>query len=351
MNQSQFEQEMFAQESMFGEAEQPEYEFEYEYESSQKNWYYFDAWWRGNDGSVKLLKKHGPWSETEDSAARLYDTMCVDFSNSTRGRTDGKLLTRCYQWFPVTSRWVACKNVVGFKRGMCGSDQSELNEAELTEMEWESPRRPVRRRMMTAPSRGRTITITDPIVICGGKPFSVLDEFVLNSSALRPTHLTKINAIAAEIVARWLKSTPVPSVCLEGHTDTTGKHDYNYRLGLQRAQAVKDALCKALAARARMAGRPDIPAKMTFAVNSLGEDEPLVPARSGAKNRRVHVYLLKEKVPGQTCGTTKPSGDPGLDPCLQQCEREFARCREGASLIDCLRRKKRCERECRGIPV
>jgi hypothetical protein len=123
----EFEEEFGEFEGSFGEMEAP---------ATQKNWYYFDAWRRAADGSVSRMANYGPRQETESEASRLFDVFCLNSQNSGQG--SGKVLTRCYQWFPASSRWVACKNVVGFKRGMCSSDESELGEFEAFEQELET---------------------------------------------------------------------------------------------------------------------------------------------------------------------------------------------------------------------
>jgi hypothetical protein len=101
----------------------------------QQNWYYFDAWWRSSNGATQLLRQLNPWQTPSNEASRLFDTFCLTQQNNTRNRSDGKLIVRCYQWFPASSRWVACKNVVGFARGMCTSDESELGDASSMELE------------------------------------------------------------------------------------------------------------------------------------------------------------------------------------------------------------------------
>ncbi len=195
-----------------------------------------------------------------------------------------------------------------------------------------------------------------PVIITGGKPFAILDQFSFDSSALRKDsskdHYAQIDAIARKIVSRWLSSKPVHSVCIDGHTDDVGGREYNYNLGKRRARTVKNALCYALWKQSIAAGRKDIPAKMTFVVNSYGEDDPLTHKRTPvarAKNRRVEVFLLSEKVPGESCIMRKAPKDKGLASCMYECEREFQSCLQTSSLLDCLRKKKRCQRECRGI--
>jgi hypothetical protein len=46
-----------------------------------------------------------------------------------------------------------------------------------------------------------------------------------------------------------------------------------------------------------------------------------------------------------------PPGDPGLDGCLQECERQFQECLRHHSRLDCLRRRGQCKRDCRGRPT
>jgi len=146
------------------------------------------------------------------------------------------------------------------------------------------------------------------LTICGGKPFTVIDEFHFDKDTLRrdavQDHFKQIEAVAVEIVRRWTMALGVPSVCIEGHTDFIGSETYNLGLGERRARRVKDELCKALTHHALAAGAPWILSKMTFVVNTLGEIPPDPPGGADAQrkhNRRVKVYLLKEPVPGERC--------------------------------------------------
>ena len=153
-----------------------------------------------------------------------------------------------------------------------------------------------------APGR-KSPTITLPtIVICGGPPFSSLDNFIFGKSTLRNDgirkHQDQINAIALEIRNRAARGRPVPTVCIVGRTDVVGAQNFNYTLGLQRARSVKEALCKALGAYA---------SRMTFVVNSLGEMDPTPGGTSPAaraRNRRVDVHLLSQRTEGERCGAT-----------------------------------------------
>src|SRR5437016_3314712 len=55
------------------------------------------------------------------------------------------------------------------------------------------------------------------IVVCGGKPFAVLDKFRFNKSTLRKDsirdHPAQVDAVARQIVHRKATGKPVPSVC------------------------------------------------------------------------------------------------------------------------------------------
>jgi peptidoglycan-associated lipoprotein len=71
---------------------------------------------------------------------------------------------------------------------------------------------------------------------------------------------------------------------IEGHTDSTGPKDYNYRLGLQRAEAVKRYLYE----------QHQVPLHR-ISVISYGPDKPIAPnnTRDGrAQNRRVVIKVL-----------------------------------------------------------
>jgi outer membrane protein OmpA-like peptidoglycan-associated protein len=144
-----------------------------------------------------------------------------------------------------------------------------------------------------------TITLP-PIVICGGEPFSSLDNFSFGKSTLRKdatrNHPAQIDAIAREIKKRAARGRPVPSLCIVGRTDVVGAQNFNYKLGLDRARSVKAALCEALGSYAD---------NMTFAVSSLGEMDQTPTGNSPAsrgRNRRVDVHLLSEQTDGERCG-------------------------------------------------
>src|SRR5262249_27107604 len=78
-------------ESTFGETEQEagfgEWEGafgELEAPSAQKNWYYFDAYWRLPNGSFTAIgePKTMQFLDTETNASRLFDTYCLNHQNN-----------------------------------------------------------------------------------------------------------------------------------------------------------------------------------------------------------------------------------------------------------------------------
>lgn len=92
--------------------------------------------------------------------------------------------------------------------------------------------------------------------------------------------------------ANLIKSSPDLTVRLEGHTDQVGTEEYNYRLGLRRAEAVK---------RIMVQNGVD-PARVT--VSSKGKSQPIADnntARGRAKNRRVEIHASQPgtKLPAQ----------------------------------------------------
>ena len=81
----------------------------------------------------------------------------------------------------------------------------------------------------------------------------------------------------------WLKANPSIKVLIEGHTDETGKNDYNLALGERRANAVKDYLeCRGIS--------PD-----RLSTISYGEDHPEIKGSSKlaySQNRRALIVVV-----------------------------------------------------------
>jgi peptidoglycan-associated lipoprotein len=87
-----------------------------------------------------------------------------------------------------------------------------------------------------------------------------------------------------EIVSKWKANPNGGYIEIEGHTDNVGPKDVNYKLGLERAEAVKRYLYE----------NQQIPLhKMN--VISYGEEKPVAPNKTKAgraQNRRVVIKLL-----------------------------------------------------------
>ena len=108
-------------------------------------------------------------------------------------------------------------------------------------------------------------------------PVSVTVYFVFGKDELTPESLAQFNRIKSELASR-----PAPEVVVIGHTDRVGAVEYNDKLSLQRAEAVRSALISAGvdAAQIDIAGR--------------GEREPTVPTADEVaepRNRRVEIMV------------------------------------------------------------
>lgn len=95
---------------------------------------------------------------------------------------------------------------------------------------------------------------------------------------------TDMQSEIAQIVQQWKANPNGGYIEIEGHTDNVGTKQFNYKLGLDRAEAVKKYLYE----------NEQIPLhKMN--VISYGEEKPIAPnkTRAGrAQNRRVVIKLL-----------------------------------------------------------
>jgi outer membrane protein OmpA-like peptidoglycan-associated protein len=111
-------------------------------------------------------------------------------------------------------------------------------------------------------------------------PYEAL--FVIGSAEISPAGRAVIDLVIADA-----KRTPTARIVLTGHTDRVGPENYNLRLSLRRAEAVRDAL---------IAG--GVPAEL-IAVEGRGESENAIPTADGQPeqaNRRV-VIIFPDFVP------------------------------------------------------
>lgn len=105
-------------------------------------------------------------------------------------------------------------------------------------------------------------------------------KFKLGRSQLSPEAGTQLDQLVAQ-----LKTDNQPVVLeIQGHTDSSGSSEYNQRLGLERAEAVRQHLARAGVPLHRMA------------TISYGETAPMADNRSAegrSLNRRVQVVVMR----------------------------------------------------------
>ncbi len=160
---------------------------------------------------------------------------------------------------------------------------SEVAAAEL--MEVAAPASPpiAQATQITSPGRQPRTEVPCP------SPATVLDRFTHDRSNLAPAHQAIVEQLADEIAASQTSGEPVHTVCVEGHTDSTGTDAYNRDLGLRRAGNVQSALQAALDRRA-----PGLAGRLGWTPSSSGEARPVASnstADGRARNRRVEVSL------------------------------------------------------------
>ena len=121
---------------------------------------------------------------------------------------------------------------------------------------------------------------------CGKKSggCTTLLRFVFNSAHLTAMHQKQIRDLAIRILKQHSNA-----VIITGHTDKSGKENYNQILGFRRAGTVMRALKKQLALL-----KPNSHKDLFFKIRSGGEKQP-ISNTDAAINRRVHICLRKLK--------------------------------------------------------
>ncbi|OQA04687.1 MAG: Outer membrane protein P6 precursor [Bacteroidetes bacterium ADurb.Bin397] len=84
------------------------------------------------------------------------------------------------------------------------------------------------------------------------------------------------------VVARALKANPELKIMITGNTDVTASEQYNDKLGLKRADAVKNHLVKVYGIDAAR-----------LSTESKGEKDPLANTANKPMNRRVDFSVVK----------------------------------------------------------
>jgi outer membrane protein OmpA-like peptidoglycan-associated protein len=109
------------------------------------------------------------------------------------------------------------------------------------------------------------------------RPARFLLYFHGDTTELRPESRELLREALVEAERR-----PAGEIAVVGHTDREAPVEYNARLALRRAQAVRDQLVA-------LGARPE-----AIEVRSLGEKDPLVPTADGVReprNRRVEISV------------------------------------------------------------
>jgi OOP family OmpA-OmpF porin len=145
--------------------------------------------------------------------------------------------------------------------------------------------------------------VPDHLDLCPNTPLGVqVDErgcwvvayanfFDFGQAAVKSQYLPHL-ANAAEVI----KNHPGLKVEIQGHTDAVGSDEYNLKLGLKRAEAVREAL----AANGVAADR--------LSVSSRGERQPIADnqkAKGRSLNRRVEIHV-REPGAGSNVGAYSP---------------------------------------------
>jgi outer membrane protein OmpA-like peptidoglycan-associated protein len=101
--------------------------------------------------------------------------------------------------------------------------------------------------------------------------------FDVNKAELKPDTIANLNKLA-EILQKY----PDTNIIIEGHTDSTGKDDYNMALSEKRAKAVQDYLVQQKVDKSRMSAK------------WYGESKPIASndtEEGKSQNRRVEISI------------------------------------------------------------
>ncbi|MDO5017467.1 MAG: OmpA family protein [Porphyromonas sp.] len=107
-----------------------------------------------------------------------------------------------------------------------------------------------------------------------------------DSGILFPTNSSTLNSVSKEALTRFaenMNANPDTDIKIVGHTDNTGRHEYNMKLSKERALSVQNFLRSKSVASARMTSE------------GVGPDQPAVDnstPENRAMNRRVEIFIL-----------------------------------------------------------
>jgi OmpA family len=143
--------------------------------------------------------------------------------------------------------------------------------------------------------------------------FMNLDRFNWNEASLTPRLTQMARHLAEHVKLSWKLMRPIGFIRLVGHTDNTGKEQYNVDLGDRRARAVKVALEELL--------KEDI-VKRRIAIlvePSPGPSRPTADNRTSegrALNRRVEVFIAAPEPPPEPKKPIPPP-EPPREPIIR----------------------------------
>ncbi len=135
----------------------------------------------------------------------------------------------------------------------------------------------------------RTVITADTTV--RGRALSASDRGTLEASIrfeFDQADLTEMGQSQVQAKATVLRNNPGAEIAIEGHADEVGTEQYNVDLGMERANAVLEALTGAGISSGRLSA------------TSHGESMPLTPGRAAearAQNRRVEFTITAETTP------------------------------------------------------
>jgi len=139
-------------------------------------------------------------------------------------------------------------------------------EAAFPPIEVTAQRPPPQTRVVLLPS---TIVISDKV------------QFEVNSASLKPVSLPLLD----EVVKVMTDNPQIELVQVEGHTDATGKADYNRKLSQERAESVMKYIASKGIAAERLTAK------------GFGPDQPIASNEDAAgqeMNRRVEFNIVKQ---------------------------------------------------------
>jgi OOP family OmpA-OmpF porin len=131
--------------------------------------------------------------------------------------------------------------------------------------------------VVTPPAKPVQLQPTKPVAQVAKVTYAAKSLFDFDRSVIKPEGQVALNQLVAK-----LKAVTVEVVIVVGHTDSVGTDDYNLKLGMRRAEAVKKYLASQGVELARVY------------TDSKGESQPIASnktAQGRSENRRVVVEV------------------------------------------------------------